>query len=306
MPTPDEMEAAIWREIGKIQDSYERRIVMNYRAGLDKIRSLMASMYEEFSGSDGVLTHAEMTKYNRLVAMERSIESIMDPVYSQNVRTVEQLAESVYEASYFRHAWKIDNQAGVALDWGVVPDAAVRRAADAEAFRQLKEIAIKQLKGDGLAGIDRTITQGLIQGWSYPKMARELKAYVEGETARYIRIARTEGHRASVQGTMDNLDAAEAMGIEMQQIWDATLDNRTRPEHGALDGVAKTEEGWNLGGQWVDGPGLSGDPAQDINCRCAVRGQIEGYPPEVRRIRDEGVVPYITYDDWIAKHQGEI
>ena len=53
----------------------------------------------------------------------------------------------------------------------------------------------------------------------------------------------------------------------------------------------------------VEGPGLSGDPAFDINCRCAVRPQVDDYAPRVRRIRGEGVQPYQTYTEW-AKNKG--
>ena len=54
---------------------------------------------------------------------------------------------------------------------------------------------------------------------------------------------------------------------------------------------------------WVSGPGLSGYPRFDINCRCITRAEIAGYPAKVRRIRDEGIQPYITYDDW-ARERG--
>jgi hypothetical protein len=53
-----------------------------------------------------------------------------------------------------------------------------------------------------------------------------------------------------------------------------------------------------VGGNKTAGPLRSGVAAEDINCRCRVRGQIEGYEPKVRRIRDEGVVPYETYQSW--------
>lgn len=34
------------------------------------------------------------------------------------------------------------------------------------------------------------------------------------------------------------------------------------------------------------------------NCRCRVIEIIEGLEPELRRIRDEGLVPYVSYDEW--------
>lgn len=303
MPSPSEMETAIWRAIDKIQNAYERRMVSIYKTALDEIRSLLSKLYVKYADSDGVLTYAEMTKYNRLKAVHDSIVEIIGPVFSKNSTLVDKLAMVQYEEGFFRHAWSIDNQAGVSLSWGMPDPKAIDAAVNAAEFRALRDIAIKRLRGEGVLGIDRVITQGLIQGQSYPKMARKLKDYVDGNAAQLLRIARTEGHRASVIGSQALYDDAERQGIEFDEVWDATLDDRTRPEHGALDGKPKNEErgGWYLAGMWVTGPGQSGDPAQDIHCRCTTRAEIKGYPPKVRRIRDEGIQPYITYSDWAEK-----
>jgi hypothetical protein len=49
----------------------------------------------------------------------------------------------------------------------------------------------------------------------------------------------------------------------------------------------------------VAGPRRSGIAAEDIQCRCAAVPEIEGYSPEVRRIRDEGIQPYQAFDKWV-------
>jgi SPP1 gp7 family putative phage head morphogenesis protein len=175
----------------------------------------------------------------------------------------------------------------------------------------LRDISFKRLRGDFALQVDRVITQGLIQGHSYPKMAKAIKEMVvERNATDAVRIARTEGHRAAVQGALDNYDEARELGVECEQIWDATLDGKTRPEHGALDGKPAQEHNGELmwhatapDGQdiWTPGPGLSGNASMDINCRCRVRGQIDDYGPKVRRMRDEGLRDYITYDDWIKE-----
>jgi len=124
----------------------------------------------------------------------------------------------------------------------------------------------------------------------------------------YQTIVRTEGQRCAVEGQRRAYDKAAELGVEMWQVWDATLDTRTRTSHGKLDG--KPADGKDEGGYWwytdvgkVYGPHRSGVPSFDINCRCRIGGQIEGYEPRLRRIRDEGVKPYITFKDW-AKEKG--
>jgi hypothetical protein len=56
-------------------------------------------------------------------------------------------------------------------------------------------------------------------------------------------------------------------------------------------------------GKTTPGPKRSGVAAQDINCRCRVVAETEGYTPTVRRIRDEGVQPYKTFRQW-AQERG--
>jgi hypothetical protein len=114
-----------------------------------------------------------------------------------------------------------------------------------------------------------------------------------------VRIVRTEGQRAAILGRQSALDTAVDKGVELVERWDATLDGDTRPEHQALDGVEKQEQGWyvpSIG--WVSGPLQSGVPSFDINCRCTVSGVIEGLEPVLRRSRADGVIPYTKYDDW--------
>lgn len=304
MPTPDKMYEAIYKAIDSIQNEYERKLTRNYRVALDAIRVDLSKLYEKYA-TDGVLTYAEMSKYNRLKGLHDQVVEIMGPVFSKNGKLVDKLTRVQYEEAFYRNAWAIDQQAGVNLKWGLLNTDTVEAAVNGGKWRALHDIAIKDARGLTVDAIDRVITQGLIKGESYPKMARTLKDVFAKKTYEYLRIARTEGQRAATMGTQANYDKAGRLGIEFDEVWVASLDDRTRPEHGALDGVAKDEEhgGWYLAGEWVAGPVQHSDPAQSINCRCTTRAQIKEYPPEVRRIRGEGVQPYKTYKQW-AKEKG--
>jgi hypothetical protein len=303
MPTLDKQEAAIRRAIESLQSGYERRIMQNYRDGLNGIRDALSVLYEKYA-SDGVLTYSEMTRYNRLKGLHDQLVEIMGPVFSKNGQLVEKLTRVQYQESFYRYAWAIDQTAGVELKWGLLNEKTVEAAVGMGPYRELRGIAIKNARGTTLAQIDRTITQGLIRGESYPNMAKALKGVLDRRASDYLMIARTEGQRAAVIGQQANYFKAQDLGVELTEVWDAALDDRTRPEHGALDGVPKDEEhnGWYLDGEWVTGPVQHSDPAQSINCRCRVRAEIAGYGPKVRRIRDEGVVPYKSYNQWAKDH----
>jgi len=67
-------------------------------------------------------------------------------------------------------------------------------------------------------------------------------------------------------------------------MWVAVLDSATRDRHASLDGEIAEVDGTFKGG--VQGPGMFGDPADDINCRCEVvdvpvkDGEVQ--PPSMR------------------------
>ncbi len=292
-------DTVLWKGISRT----ERAILINYKQALDEIRHELGKVYEKYA-INGMLTHAEMSKYHRLKSLHDQLAGIMGPTLSKNGKLVEKLQEVQYEESFYLHAWALDQTSGAALRWGLLNEAAVKRAVEAGGWRELHDIAIKDLKRDGLAKIDRAVTQGIIRGLPYEKMAKEVKGAITANSARATLIARTEGHRAMVQGALDNYAKAQELGIDIKLVWDATLDDKTRPSHAEMDGKSADEDGmfhtsWGL----VSGPGQEGPPEEVINCRCRVTSQIEGYGPKARRVRDEGVIPYTTFKDW-AQERG--
>ena len=143
------------------------------------------------------------------------------------------------------------------------------------------------------------LTQSLIQGESYQQASRRIKNRMDVGATNVVRIAQTEMGRAQTLGRNASFDQAEQAGVNMVRVWVSTLDGNTRPDHQDMDGVKANEEGFYPSpvGE-IEGPLLSGDPSFDINCRCTTRAEIEGYEPEVRRARGEGVIPYTKYNDW--------
>ena len=149
--------------------------------------------------------------------------------------------------------------------------------------------------------IGREITQGVIKGESIPKIARRINntALMHSKNSAML-IARTETLRSTGLGSQIAYDKAADLGVKVRQIWDATLDEKTRVSHAALDGQARDDKTGMFStsvGQ-IPGPRRSGVAGFDINCRCAVRPEVEGFSPEVRRIRGEGLQPYQTFKTW--------
>jgi len=293
---------AIEKNLAAIESAAERRIAANYVYALRDIQKEVDSLYAKYA-EDGKLSNAELTKYNRLKGLYQTINTTLRTMFSKVSKVNEKMLTDIAEESFFQHAWAIEQKVGGSLEWGTLNPAIVDAAVNSE----LKKLAQKEIAEKTLTQVRRTIAQGIIRGQSYAQMAKALKGTMDRSASGYVRIAQTEGARAQVLGQQATYARAAEDGIELEEVWTATLDDRTRDDHRDMDGVVKDPEKgfWAPAlNDYVEGPLQSGDPAFDINCRCTVRPQIKGYEPSVRRARDEGIIEYQTYREWV-KRPGE-
>ena len=86
-----------------------------------------------------------------------------------------------------------------------------------------------------------------------------------------IRIARTEGHRIQNEAALDAQDEAKKKGADIVKQWDATLDDRTRPDHQVADGqIREIGDSFDVGGEKMKAPGVGGSAKNVCNCRCCL------------------------------------
>lgn len=306
------LEDMIERIFGLKRRAVARVVLANLQRAGREVQAELAALFAQYE-RDGVLSAGELSKYSRLSSMLKSVEAQVGPKLAANRGAVQDFLAGSYQDLYLRHTWAVEQAVGVKLNFAMVSPSIARAASN-------RDIAALLHRNDAatISAIKDAVTQGVIQGKGYKKMAREIAGVFGpdgGPFYRSMRIARTEGHRVQVLAQTDAYNQAEADGVILRRVWSATLDSRTREDHGHLDGVAADENGqWDLAGEMVDGPGLSSDAAQSVACRCRLRAEAEGMAPTVRRVRIEGakpggtqseIVPYQTYDQWLAaRNQG--
>ena len=302
MPTPDELFRRSQRELRRNIGRYEREAISIYKAVREDIKRELSRVFEKYADSDGVLTRADMTKYNRLGSLEKKLNKLVGDG-TRKARGLQTRAsrEQVNE-SFYRHGWVIDNAMGARLNWGELSDDVIQAAVQ----NDLGRIAARRLRETSRERIQRTLAQGLTRGDSYPRMAREIEQAINGNRSDAIRIVRTEAGRAQSIGAQKSYERAQEQGVEGREIWVATLDERTRISHGELDGEPKNDEhdGWRVPGTnvWTPGPRQSGIPEFDINCRCTTIFDVPDLEMQARRIRGDDIQPYQRYDDWRREH----
>lgn len=139
--------------------------------------------------------------------------------------------------------------------------------------------------------IQSVMLQSILQGESIPKIADRLAETVgDSDRKAAVRNARTMATGAQNAGRIDSYKRAVEMGIDMKQQWLATHDMRTRHEHRLLDyQVVEVGQPFVVPGT-EDEIMYPGDPNAKphliYNCRCTVRGLVEGLEPMARKYRD--------------------
>lgn len=112
--------------------------------------------------------------------------------------------------------------------------------------------------------INSAITQGILQGKSISKIAKDLQNVTGMDERAAIRNARTAMTGAQNAGRFDSMKRAAARGVGLKKGWMATLDHVTRDSHVDLDGeVQELDKPFSNGLMY---PGGIGEPAEVYNC----------------------------------------
>jgi hypothetical protein len=282
------------------ETQYERQIASTIKKSLDEVRIEISKIYEKYA-IDGKLTKTQLTQYGRLSSIEKNLMSKLDPVIKASLSKIKRIPTELYGESYFSEAWAIDQASELRLGWGVLNKDIITETLDNTFFSS----AVNAYRPGFLKAIRAAMATGLANGKSFQDMVKDLAKVWDIKGFELLRIIRTEGMSAINAGQSDAYARAKAKGIELDEIWDATLDGKTRPTHQQMDGQTKEEDGFF---HLPDGE-LARYPCDEnlsagerMQCRCHPRGEIKGYSPQLRRDKETGIIPYQTYEDWATNN----
>ncbi len=151
--------------------------------------------------------------------------------------------------------------------------------------------------------VNSALIQGLLQGESVPKMASRLRSVAQMGYNASVRNARTMATGAQNAGRISAARQARKKGVEMTNVWAATLDMRTRHEHRLLDGQRRDiDEPFEVDGEKIRFPGdPEAAPHLVYNCRCTLIPQVKGFEYDIHADKDLDLsqIDGMTYDEWV-------
>ena len=223
------------------------------------------------------------------------INGELPEIYAENYNSIKKISESLVDGYTFNI---------------VNPDTVRRLATINKTLLPYKRIDGRKDVRWNTKKINAQVLQGILQGESMDKIAGRLGNVLSMNEVSAIRNARTTVTAAENYGRFDSYLRMEDEGRTVEKVWTATLDMRTRHQHGMLDGkTAPLHEPFTVDGYKIMFPGdINAAPEMVYNCRCRMSRKIGTEKPTTRTARVEVngkqktvSVPYMTYEEWLLR-----
>lgn len=289
--------------IDKLISQADKEIETLFAKRLKEIKQIIANMYEKYDRDEPQVTWTEFNKYNRLNKELNRIGQMLSQDYREVAKAIKQSQQNVYIEKYMMSLflYEVASQTPMNFD---IPTTQTMQTAIEQPIKFIKLVpTLQKHRDDTLKRIRMHITQGIMSGEGYSKIAKALRDDLGMAKAQSVRVARTETGRALSQAGLDSAMVAKDNGLDMKKRWYATKDTRTRDTHRHLDGTSvDIEDNFHSSGCVGPAPKLFVGVAsakENINCRCKLLYYIdEDELPTTMRTKKDGVIPFTNYREW--------
>lgn len=297
----------IYNHIEQLIAKSEKELEVLFAKRLKVINQELADMFEKYQSDDPHVTWTEFNKYNRLNKELARIGQMLTEDYNQVAKAIKETQHNAYIEKYMMslYLYEMASQSSMEFD---VPTVSVINKAIEQPIEFIRLVpTLQKHRNEVLKRIRIHITQGIMSGEGYSKIAKALRDDLGIAKAQSLRVARTEAGRAMSQAGLDSAMVAKNNGMKMMKRWSATKDARTRDTHRHLDGKSvEIDDNFKSSGCVGQAPHLFVGVAsakENINCRCKLLYYIdEDELPGVMRVRnDDGsteVIPTVSYREW--------
>lgn len=289
--------------IDKLINQADKEIETLFAKRLKEIKQIIANMYEKYDRDEPQVTWTEFNKYNRLNKELNRIGQMLSQDYREVAKSIKQSQQNVYIEKYMMSLFLYEVASQTSMNFDIPTTQTIQTAIE-QPIEFIKLVpTLQKHRDDTLKRIRMHITQGIMSGEGYSKIAKALRDDLGMAKAQSVRVARTETGRALSQAGLDSAMVAKDNGLDMKKRWYATKDTRTRDTHRHLDGTSvDIEDNFHSSGCIGPAPKLFVGVAsakENINCRCKLLYYIdEDELPTTMRTKEDGVIPFTNYREW--------
>jgi len=284
------------READKTLWTLIKRLHLSYRQASISLRGKLEDYLDQFDKEDamkralydsGELSHEDYMKwrYSTLAGTKqwkRMLKQLTDDMVNQDkiaASMIDDTLPGVYALNHNYGTYEAEVGSGYDTTYTMYDKFTVKRLVeDGQVLLPEPSVNVPKDEQWNKQHIQSAVLQGILTGEPMKDIAKRFENVVGMDERSAIRNARTAVTGAENAGRVDSYLRAEKMGIQMKQVWMATLDDRTRDSHAILDGQKV-----DPGKKFSNGCRYPGDPAGAIgeiaNCRCTLVAEVEGSDP---------------------------
>lgn len=258
----------------------EKKLLKNEQQTFDKLKQAYTQaladikmQVKELQKNSEMPSKIYQIKYQQ--ALKQQTSEILDILNNSNISTVDDFLTLMYEDGYAGIMYSLQGQdipLAIPIDQNLLIKS-ISRETDSVKLSSRLYNNVEELKKTVIAEISR----GIAGNQDYRDIAVVLSDKGNTSFKRAYTIARTEGHRVSIEAKSDAINKSIEKGADLVKMWDATLDGKTRHSHASLDhkwvenGESFTTVD-DITGREVSAPfpGAFGIANMDINCRCVL------------------------------------
>lgn len=311
-----------------IIDELEKKIRKEYEQANEEVQKKVDNYFARFKVKDakkqaeveaGTLSQKdyEEWRYGQMCVGERwkDLKDQLAKDYANTNRIARSIAEGyapeVYALNHNFAAYQVQHDAKMDISWTLYNREAVEylmkddpqllpflgtHSPTAEKLRERMDMLWNRQH------VNSAITQGILQGDAIPDISKRLQRVTDMNTAAATRNARTMMTSVENKARQDAYDRLKEKGVELQEMWMATLDSRTRHSHRALHGTYKDPKS----GEYANGLRYPGDPMGEpeeiYNCRCCEIAEVEG--AKVGAPNYSPKMGDMSFDEWLNGGSG--
>lgn len=278
-------------------------LVRQYRIAITEIKAKAKVFIEQYDQ----LSFSKRLEAERLLSIGQQIQDILNETSKAVTQSIAQGTGNMAKNGYYSTFFGFEGGYSLNIPMGFLDEDYIRSVVNNPVNGQLFSQRIHKNTTRLSRATTQSIIQGAIDGKGYGYVAKRIEDLTEADYRRALRIARTEGGRASSISQQNAYDEAKNVGVKLKKRWVATFDENTRNSHRALDGqTVDSDKSFTspVSGAMGQGPRLMGSPAEDINCRCTTIAIVEGYEPGLRLDNETGeAIKNMSYTEWL-KYKG--
>lgn len=246
------------------------------------------------------LSFSKKIEFERLLNINNEIRQIIGQPSIDIAETIKSHVITEGHNGYNSVYYGIESKYNVNLNFSFLDDSYLKALMNSPVAGKTLSQRLYKYRSRLAKQISDAISRGMAFGYSYSRIAQEIATISEASYRQALKIARTEGGRIRSNTTQQGYEEAKSKGVDLQKQWMATLDVRTRQDHGKLDGqIREVDEPFEVNGYKGQGPRLFGIAEEDINCRCTTVTVVNGVSPKL--INPDGTKSkWQNYDEWLA------